>query len=85
NVAGPGGPPPPPPGMDPRKGPVGLQTNPGPVDAVRLMRDRAIRRVLVCDSDRRLVGIVALSDLAVLVAPELTLSASPAAVSQQGA
>ncbi|MDD6793729.1 MAG: CBS domain-containing protein [Thermobifida fusca] len=72
-------------GMIAAKDLVVLEQNASPVDAVRLMRDRAIRRVLVCDSDRRLVGIVALSDLAVLVAPELTLSASPAAVSQQGA
>lgn len=31
--------------------------------AANLMRERAVRRLLVCDADRRLVGIVSLSDL----------------------
>jgi CBS domain-containing protein len=35
-------------------------------EAVRAMRERAVRRLLVCDADRKLVGIVSLSDLALL-------------------
>ena len=35
-------------------------------EAVRAMRERGVRRLLVCDSDRQLVGIVSLSDLALL-------------------
>ena len=35
-------------------------------EAVRAMRERAVRRLLVCDADRQLVGIVSLSDLALL-------------------
>jgi CBS domain-containing protein len=30
------------------------------------MRERDVRRLLVCDADRKLVGIVSLSDLALL-------------------
>jgi CBS domain-containing protein len=30
------------------------------------MRDRGVRRLLVCDADRNLVGIISLSDLAML-------------------
>ena len=35
-------------------------------EAVQAMRDRGVRRLLVCDADRKLVGIVSLSDLALL-------------------
>jgi CBS domain-containing protein len=35
-------------------------------EAVQAMRERAVRRLLVCDADRNLVGIVSLSDLALL-------------------
>ena len=35
-------------------------------EAVRAMRARDVRRLLVCDADRKLVGIVSLSDLALL-------------------
>jgi CBS domain-containing protein len=35
-------------------------------DAVRAMRERGVRRLLVCDADRNLVGIVSLSDVALL-------------------
>ena len=35
-----------------------------PSDVIRLMSDRAIRRVPVCDGDQRPVGIVSLGDLA---------------------
>ncbi|MFI7545535.1 CBS domain-containing protein [Actinoplanes sp. NPDC049599] len=34
--------------------------------AVRAMRERDVRRLLVCDADRKLVGIISLSDLALL-------------------
>ena len=35
-------------------------------EALQAMRERAVRRLLVCDADRNLVGILSLSDLAVL-------------------
>jgi CBS domain-containing protein len=35
-------------------------------DAVRAMRERGVRRLLVCDADRKLVGIISLSDVALL-------------------
>jgi len=35
-------------------------------EAVQAMRDRGVRRLLVCDADRKLVGIISLSDLALL-------------------
>jgi CBS domain-containing protein len=35
-------------------------------EAVQAMRARGVRRLLVCDADRKLVGIVSLSDLALL-------------------
>lgn len=35
-------------------------------EATRAMRERNVRRLLVCDADRKLVGIVSLSDLALL-------------------
>ena len=35
-------------------------------EAVGAMRERGVRRLLVCDADRKLVGIVSLSDLAML-------------------
>ncbi|MFK3982612.1 CBS domain-containing protein [Micromonospora sp. NPDC050397] len=38
-------------------------------EAARLMRERAVRRVLVCDVDRQLVGIISLGDLAQRLAP----------------
>jgi CBS domain-containing protein len=37
-------------------------------EAVQAMRERGVRRLLVCDSDRNLVGIISLSDLALLPA-----------------
>jgi len=43
-------------------------------DAAELMRDRAVRRLLVSDSDRRLVGIVSLGDLAIQMDPASALS-----------
>jgi CBS domain-containing protein len=35
-------------------------------EAVRAMRERGVRRLLVCDSDRKVVGIISLSDVALL-------------------
>jgi len=35
-------------------------------EAVQAMRERDIRRLLVCDADRQLVGIISLSDVALL-------------------
>lgn len=53
---------------------VMIEQNSTASDAVRLMRERAIRRMLVCDGDRQLVGIVSLGDLAVRLDPESALS-----------
>ena len=33
-------------------------------DAVQAMRERGVRRLLVCDADREVVGIISLSDIA---------------------
>jgi CBS domain-containing protein len=38
-------------------------------EAVRAMRERGVRRLLVCDADRKVVGIISLSDLALLPTP----------------
>ncbi|MFF5295072.1 CBS domain-containing protein [Paractinoplanes globisporus] len=35
-------------------------------EAVRAMRERGVRRLLVCDADRKVVGIISLSDVALL-------------------
>jgi CBS domain-containing protein len=35
-------------------------------EAVQGMRDRGVRRLLVCDADRKIVGILSLSDVALL-------------------
>jgi CBS domain-containing protein len=35
-------------------------------EAVHAMRDRGVRRLLVCDADRKVVGILSLSDVALL-------------------
>jgi CBS domain-containing protein len=35
-------------------------------EAVQAMRDRAVRRLLVCDADRKVVGIISLSDIALV-------------------
>lgn len=48
---------------------VMIEQNAGVEAAAALMRERAVRRVLVCDNDRRLVGIVSLGDLATCLAP----------------
>jgi CBS domain-containing protein len=41
--------------------------------AALLMRDQAVRRVLVCEEDERLVGIVSIGDLAEEIDPESVL------------
>lgn len=43
-----------------------IEQSAGTEDAVRAMRERGVRRLLVCDADRKVVGIVSLSDLAML-------------------
>ena len=35
-------------------------------ESVRAMRSRGVRRLLVCDADRKVVGILSLSDVALL-------------------
>ncbi len=42
-------------------------------EAVRAMRERAVRRLLVCDADRKLVGIISLSDVALYPGPTAVL------------
>src|SRR3954453_8498024 len=38
-------------------------------DAVQAMRTRGVRRLLVCDADRKVVGIISLSDIALMPSP----------------
>ena len=38
-----------------------------------LMRDRAVRRLLVCDDDQGLVGVVSIGDLAERIDPDSVL------------
>ncbi len=42
-------------------------------EAAALMRERGVRRVLVCDNERKLVGIVSLGDLALRLDPQSAL------------
>jgi CBS domain-containing protein len=44
--------------------PLMIQKDAPANEAARLMRERSVRRLLVCDNDRRLVGIVSIGDLA---------------------
>ncbi|MEQ4300515.1 CBS domain-containing protein [Plantactinospora sp. B6F1] len=53
---------------------VMIEQNSTAAEAAALMRDRAVRRILVCDGDRQLVGIVSLGDLAVRPEPSPVLS-----------
>ena len=53
---------------------VMIQQDASPQEAVRLMRERAVRRLLVCDADRQLVGVVSLGDLAMHLDPSSVLS-----------
>ncbi|RGC68912.1 Hypoxic response protein 1 [Micromonospora sp. MW-13] len=43
-------------------------------EAASLMRERGVRRILVCDNERKLVGIVSLGDLAMQLDPSSALS-----------
>lgn len=43
-------------------------------EAAALMRERNIRRILVCDTERKLVGVVSLGDLAMQLDPNSALS-----------
>jgi CBS domain-containing protein len=52
---------------------VMIQQDASPNQAAQLMRERAVRRLLVCDNDRRLVGVVSLGDLAVRMDPSSAL------------
>jgi CBS domain-containing protein len=57
-----------------------IQDDASTADAAKMMRDRAVRRLLVCDKDRQLVGILSLGDLAIEMDRESALgeiSASP--------
>lgn len=48
---------------------VMIEQSSSAADAAILMRDRRVRRVLVCDADRQPVGIVSLGDLAMRMDP----------------
>ncbi|MBL6277055.1 CBS domain-containing protein [Micromonospora fiedleri] len=52
---------------------VMIEQNCSAGDAAALMRERGVRRVLVCDAERKLVGIVSLGDLAVQFDPQSAL------------
>lgn len=52
---------------------VMIQQDASPGEAAQMMRDRAVRRLLVCDNDRRLVGVVSIGDLAVQMDPDSAL------------
>jgi CBS domain-containing protein len=43
-----------------------IEQSAGADEAVQAMRERGVRRLLVCDGDRKVVGIISLSDLALL-------------------
>ena len=53
---------------------VMIQQDAGTDEAARLMRERAVRRLLVCDADRQLVGVVSIGDLAQRMDPSSALS-----------
>lgn len=70
-------------GRDPRETTIGsiatrelimIQQTATVEEAATVMRERAVRRLLVCDADRQLVGIVSLGDLATRVDPLSALS-----------
>jgi CBS domain-containing protein len=65
-------------GRDPVATPIGdiasrelvmIQEDASTSEAATLMRERAVRRLLVCDQDRQLVGVVSLGDLATVMDP----------------
>jgi CBS domain-containing protein len=43
-----------------------IEQSAGVDEAVQAMRERGVRRLLVCDADRNVVGIISLSDLALV-------------------
>jgi len=43
-----------------------IEQSAGVDEAVQAVRERGVRRLLVCDADRKVVGIISLSDLALL-------------------
>lgn len=51
-------------------------------EAVELMKDKQIRRLLVLDNDKRLVGIVSLGDLAVDLRDEQMVGSALEAISE---
>jgi CBS domain-containing protein len=53
---------------------VMIEQNSSASDAANLMRERGVRRILVCDADRQLVGIISLGDLAMRLDPDSALS-----------
>lgn len=76
------------PGLDPRDTTIGeiatrelimIQQSATTDEAAAVMRERAVRRLLVCDADRQLVGIVSLGDLASSVDPDSALGEISAA------
>ena len=48
---------------------VMIQNDASAKDAADMMRERAVRRLLVCDDSRQLVGVVSLGDLATQMDP----------------
>lgn len=52
---------------------VMIEQNSSAADAAGLMRERGVRRILVCDADRQLVGIISLGDLAMQLDPTSAL------------
>jgi CBS domain-containing protein len=57
--------------------PAMIQVDAPAKEAALLMRERSVRRLLVCDNDRRLVGIVSIGDLAARFDPSSALDAPP--------
>lgn len=55
-------------------GPVTVVSGAPLHDAVRLMRDNAVRRLPVTDDDDRLVGVVSIGDLAIEADPDSVLA-----------
>jgi len=51
-------------------------------DAVELMKDKQIRRLLVLDNDKKLVGIISLGDLAVDLRDEQMVGSALEAISE---
>lgn len=54
---------------------VVIRETASPAEAEELMRHHGVRRLLVCDKDNQLVGVVSLGDLATDREPESTLAA----------